>query len=357
MLSTVSRPFKSVAEWLLLVAILGQLAAAVGCSKTETVTGNPSGSQGGTGASGTAQSDGPTGTYKIVTTCGMVTDIVKVVAGDKANVTGLIPSGDDPHMFRTGRKDVQLLMDADVVFYSGLMLEGRMADDFSKVGRSGKPVFAVTESIEKEYLREPPEFEGHWDPHVWMDVSAWSQCVGFVAKSLAEFDKPNAAYYQKNADDYQAQLKELDAYAKQAISTIPENQRCLVTAHDAFGYFARAYGIQVKAVQGISTTSEAAIADLNALVDFIVEQKISAIFVESSVSQENIKAVIDGCKSKGHAVKIGGELFSDAMGAEGTYEGTYIGMIDHNATRIAHALGGDAPANGFQGKLSDSKHK
>jgi manganese/zinc/iron transport system substrate-binding protein len=281
----------------------------------------------------------------------MVTDIVKVVAGDKATVTGLIPSGDDPHMFRTGRKDVQRLIEADVIFYSGLMLEGRMADDFSKVGRKGKPVFAVTESIDKEYLREPPEFKGHWDPHVWMDVSAWSMCVGFVAESLAEFDKPNAEYYTKNASEYQATLKELHAYAKKVVATIPKEQRYLVTAHDAFGYFARAYGIQVKAVQGISTTSEAAIADVNLLIDFIVKQKVGAIFVESSVSQENIKAVIEGCESKGHTVKIGGELFSDAMGTEGTYEGTYIGMMDHNATTVANALGGKAPKGGFQGKL------
>jgi manganese/zinc/iron transport system substrate-binding protein len=329
-----------------LCAILGTLASTGGCKKKDS-----SSSTSGTTETANATNVGPKGKYKIVTTCGMVTDIVKVVAGDKATVTGLIPSGDDPHMFRTGRKDVQRLIEADVIFYSGLMLEGRMADDFSKVGRKGKPVFAVTESIDKEYLREPPEFKGHWDPHVWMDVSAWSMCVGFVAESLAEFDKPNAEYYTKNASEYQATLKELHAYAKKVVATIPKEQRYLVTAHDAFGYFARAYGIQVKAVQGISTTSEAAIADVNLLIDFIVKQKVGAIFVESSVSQENIKAVIEGCESKGHTVKIGGELFSDAMGTEGTYEGTYIGMMDHNATTVANALGGKAPKGGFQGKL------
>jgi manganese/zinc/iron transport system substrate-binding protein len=340
MFSSESRIIKSVVRSLFLCAILGLIVTVTSCKKEES------------GKTGDATSSGK---YKIVTTCGMVTDIVKVVAGDKATVTGLIPSGDDPHMFRTGRKDVQQLMEADVVFYSGLELEGRMADDFENVKTKGKLVVAVTQSIKKEYLRAPPEFEGHPDPHVWMDISAWSQAVDVVEKSLTEFDKPNAEYYAKNASEYKARLTELDAYCKKVIDTIPEDQRYLVTAHDAFGYFARAYGVKVKAVQGISTTSEAGIKDQNLLVDFIVAQKISAIFVESSVSQQNIKSVVNGCEDKGHTVKIGGELYSDAMGQDGTYEGTYIGMMDHNATRITNALGGTAPELGFQDKLTPDK--
>jgi manganese/zinc/iron transport system substrate-binding protein len=340
MFTSKSRLIKSVALSLFLCAILAQIVTLSGCKKEE------------------AEKDGSastSGKYTIVTTCGMVTDIVKVVAGDKATVTGLIPAGDDPHMFRTGRKDVQRLIEADIVFYSGLLLEGRMEDDFETVKKKGKPVFAVTKNIKEDYLRVPPEFEGHPDPHVWMDIQAWSTAVGFVADALAEFDKENADYYKQNASLYRAQLDELDGYAKKVIATIPEEQRYLVTAHDAFGYFARAYGIEVKAVQGISTTSEAGIKDQNLLVDFVVAKKVPSIFVESSVSSENIKSVVNGCKDKRHDVKIGGELFSDAMGTAGTYEGTYIGMMDHNATKIAIALGGEAPEGGFQGKLAATK--
>jgi manganese/zinc/iron transport system substrate-binding protein len=283
----------------------------------------------------------------------MVTDIVHVVAGEKADVVGLMGEGVDPHLYKPTRNDVKRLMDADAVFYSGLMLEGRMTDTFTQIGRGGKPVYAVTEKLDRDYLREPPEFQGHWDPHVWMDVSAWSQCVAFVADALAEFDPANAAYYRKNADTYRSELRQLDDDIRKVIASIPEQQRVLVTAHDAFGYFARAYGIEVKSVQGITTESEAAVSDINQLIDEIVERKLKAIFVESSVSAKNIQAVIEGAGKKGSNVLIGGQLYSDAMGKLGTYEGTYIGMLDHNATIIARALGGDAPEKGLNGRLGE----
>jgi manganese/zinc/iron transport system substrate-binding protein len=281
--------------------------------------------------------------YTIVTTCGMVTDIVRTVAGEKATVNGLMGEGVDPHLYKPTRDDIAALVKADMVFYSGLMLEGRMTDAFLKVSRRGTPVFAVTELLDEKFLLEPEEFAGHTDPHVWMDVQGWMQAV------------PNAAYYTKNAEACAARLAELDAYAKKAMASIPPARRVLITAHDAFNYFGRAYGIEVRGIQGISTESEAGVSDINKLVDFLVERKIPAIFVESSVSDKNIRALVEGCKSRGHAVKIGGELFSDAMGAPGTYEGTYIGMIDHNVTTIVRALGGDAPAGGFQGKLAHAK--
>ena len=292
------------------------------------------------------------GPYEITTTCGMVTDIVRVIAGEHATVSGMIGEGIDPHLFTAGREDVQALLSADVVFYSGLMLEGRLADNFAQVGRKGKPVYAVTEGLDKKLLREPPEFEGHWDPHVWMDVSAWSQCAGFAGEALAEFDATHADSYKANAQAYQTQLAELHNYCRQVIGIIPEKSRYLVTAHDAFGYFGSAYGIEVRAIQGVSTESEAGLADINNLVDFIIENQVPAIFVESSVSEANIKAVIVGCAGRDWELKIGAKLFSDAMGAPGTYEGTYIGMMDHNATKIARALGGEAPAGGWQGKLA-----
>jgi manganese/zinc/iron transport system substrate-binding protein len=293
--------------------------------------------------------------YTIVTTCGMVTDIVREVAGNKAKVVGLMGEGVDPHLYKPTRDDVAKILQADVLFYSGLMLEGRMTDTFLKVARKGTPVFAVTELLDEKFLLEPEEFQGHTDPHVWMDVAGWSAAVKVVARSLGEVDAANAAYYQQNSERYLAELAKLDAYAKQALATIPKDFRVLITAHDAFNYFGRAYGIEVRGIQGISTESEAGVADINKLVDFLVARKIPAIFVESSVSDKNIKALIEGCKSRGHAVRIGGQLFSDAMGKPGTYEGTYIGMIDHNVTMIARALGGQAPERGLNGKLAAAK--
>lgn len=324
---------------------LGQLAALCGvavlggCGKRdESKIGTPS----------TAKS----GKLKIVTTCGMVTDIVKAVVGDEpAEVVGLLGEGVDPHLYQPGRNDVQELQSADVVFYSGLMLEGGMQRVLEQAGTK-RPVFAVTDAIEKDYLRTPKEFEGHPDPHVWMDVAAWSRCVGFIGEKLSEVDASHSESYRRNAATYQSQLAELDSYVKEVIATVPKSQRYLVTAHDAFGYFARAYGLEVKSVQGISTQSEAAVADVNDLVSFVSTNKVPALFVESSVPQKNIQAVKEGCQSRGWSVKIGAALFSDAMGAPGTYEGTYIGMLDHNATRIAQSLGGEAPERGWQGKLA-----
>jgi manganese/zinc/iron transport system substrate-binding protein len=307
------------------------------------------------GVVGNAASKPLPANYTIVTTCGMVTDIVREVAGNKAKVVGLMGEGVDPHLYKPTRDDVAKILQADVLFYSGLMLEGRMTDTFLKVARKGTPVFAVTELLDEKFLLEPEEFQGHTDPHVWMDVAGWSAAVKVVARSLGEVDAVNAAYYQQNSERYLAELAKLDAYAKQVLATIPQEHRVLITAHDAFNYFGRAYGIEVRGIQGISTESEAGVADINKLVDFLVARKIPAIFVESSVSDKNIKALIEGCKSRGHAVRIGGQLFSDAMGKPGTYEGTYIGMIDHNVTTIARALGGQAPERGLNGKLAEPK--
>ena len=286
-------------------------------------------------------------TPKIVTTVGMVTDIVREVVGDRGEVIGLLSEGIDPHLYKATREDMQQLNKADVIFYGGLMLEGRMEESLKKL-RSGKPVVGVSESLEKASLRKPPEFDGHFDPHVWMDVKLWSQCVDAVTTTMREHDSKHAAEFTERANAYQQKLGKLDDYVRQSIQSIPEQQRVLVTAHDAFGYFARAYGMEVKSVQGISTESEAGVADVNSLVDFLVDRKIGAIFVESSVSDKGLRAVIEGAGKRGWTVKVGGELFSDAMGSAGTYEGTYVGMIDHNATTITRALGGQAPDGGFR---------
>lgn len=288
---------------------------------------------------------------KIVTTTGMVTELVRAVAGDHADVIPLMGPGIDPHLFKPTRNDVKQLYEADVVFYSGLMLEHRMEEALEQLSRSGRKVYAVTEKLDRSHLRSPPDFAGQYDPHVWMNVKLWSDCLPAVAERLAVLAPDHAAEFSTRAAEAQAELDQLHEYIHHIIQTIPEANRVLVTAHDAFGYFGEEYGIAVRSVQGVTTESEAGIQDVNALVDFLVGKKLPAIFVESSVNSKNIQAVIEGCQSRGVTVKIGGELYSDAMGAAGTYEGTYIGMLDANATRIAHALGGTPPARGFRNEL------
>ena len=291
--------------------------------------------------------------YQVGTTVGMIADIVKVVVADKGQVTNIIGTGVDPHLFNPTRSDVAVLIKSDIVFYAGLLLEGQMTDVLVKVSRR-RPVYAVTELLKESYLIEDTA-TNHSDPHVWMDVRGWIKAVEVVVSALSEFDPTNSEYYRANAAAYLEKLEALDAYAAKVIGSIPANQKIMVTAHDAFRYMGRAYGVEVMGIQGISTESEAGLKDINRIVDLLVERKIPAVFVESSVSDKNVRALLEGAKSRGHTVKIGGELFSDAMGKAGTYEGTYIGMIDHNATTIARALGGQAPVGGLNGKLAN-KH-
>ncbi|NOT00984.1 MAG: zinc ABC transporter solute-binding protein [Phycisphaerales bacterium] len=274
----------------------------------------------------------------VVCTVGMVADIARNVGGDHVKVTALMGEGVDPHLYQASPGDVRLLSGADVVFYNGLLLEGKMTDVMIKLA-SRVPTVAVTEHIPEDTLRSPPEFAGHHDPHVWFDVSLWMKCAERVRDYLAdEFDPAHRSDYERNAADYLARLAELHEYARDQIATIPDERRTLVTAHDAFGYFGRAYHIEVRAIQGLSTESEASVKDINNLVAFIAERKIRAVFVESSVSQKNIQALVEGCAAAGHAVTIGGSLFSDAMGKDGTPDGTYVGMVRHNVDIIVRSL-------------------
>lgn len=289
--------------------------------------------------------------YTVVTTVGMIEDVTRHIAGDRAEVIGLMGSGVDPHLYKPTRSDIRRLMGADVIFYNGLLLEGKMADALIRAATSGKKVHAVTELLDEQYLLEPAEFEGLYDPHVWMDPVAWSRTIDVIRDKLIEFDASGKDVYTVNAANYREQLAELDAYAERVLASVPEKQRVLVTAHDAFNYFGRRFGYEVVGIQGLSTESEAGVRDIENLVDLLVERSIGAVFVESTVSDRNIKALIAGAKARGHPVVIGGELFSDAMGNADTYEGTYIGMIDHNVTTIARALGGTAPERGMNGKL------
>lgn len=289
--------------------------------------------------------------YKAVATTAMVKDLVARIAAPHGKVEGLMGEGVDPHLYKPTRDDVAKLLAADVVFYNGLLLEGRMTDTFLRVARRGTPVFAVTELLDERDLLEPDDLQGHTDPHVWMDVRAWTKAMEAVAQALTELDAAHGAAYRANAEAYAQELLRLDAYARRSLASIPEQQRVLITAHDAFNYFGRAYGLKVLGIQGISTESEAGVQDINRLVDRIVASRIPAIFVETSVSDKNVRAIVEGARTRGWKVAIGGTLFSDAMGAPGTYEGTYVGMIDHNVTVITRALGGQAPERGLHGKL------
>jgi manganese/zinc/iron transport system substrate-binding protein len=303
------------------------------------------------GTGGEPRQNKTSNVIKATATVGMVADIIRNVGGSRVEVTQLMGAGVDPHLYMATRDDVGRILAGDLVFYSGLMLEGKMVDTFIKISRD-KPVYAVTELIDQQKILEPAEFQGHPDPHVWMDVSAWSQCVDAVARALTEFDPDHENEYRANAKAYQQRLAELHEYGLRVIGSIPQDRRVLITSHDAFNYFGRAYKMEVQGVQGISTESEAGLRRINELVDLIVDRKVKAVFVESSVPPKNIEALVDGARARGHEVRIGGELFSDAMGPEGTYTGTYIGMLDHNFTLVARSLGGDAPAAGLHGKLT-----
>lgn len=275
---------------------------------------------------------------KVVTTVGMIADVVRNVGGDRVEVTGLMGPGVDPHLYKPSAGDVRKLEDADIIYYGGLELEGRMTDVFVKIARAGTPTVAVAEGIDPSKLREPKEFQGKYDPHIWFDVMLWQDAVRTVGTQLAELDPKSKDLYQKNTQAYLKQLDELHQYVKSQVATVPERSRVLITAHDAFGYFGEQYGFEVRGLQGISTATEAGGADVQGLSKFICERDLKAIFVESSVPRGTIEAVQKAASANGCNVGIGGELFSDAMGEEGTPEGTYIGMVRHNVDTIVKAL-------------------
>ncbi|HEX8835019.1 MAG TPA: zinc ABC transporter substrate-binding protein [Abditibacteriaceae bacterium] len=277
------------------------------------------------------------GPIKITVTTGMIADIVRNVGGERVQVTALMGPGVDPHLYKASQSDIAKLSDADIIFYNGLHLEGKMGEILERVGES-KPVVPVSEKIDQKLLRTPPEFAGNPDPHVWFDVSLWMKATETVRESLVHFDAANKELYAKNAGVYLPQLQKLHNYAKAQIATVPKARRVLVTAHDAFGYFGRAYDIEVVGLQGISTAGEYGLNDVQRLVDSISKRRIKAVFVESSIPRRSIEAVVQGCKAKGHNVNIGGTLYSDAMGGAGTPEANYIGMVKHNVDTIVKAL-------------------
>ena len=287
----------------------------------------------------------------IVATIGQIADLARHVAGERANVRALMGEGVDPHTYRPTRADVLALRRADLVLANGLRLEAQLEELLAALARD-KPVLHLAERLPAERLLAHPDFPGQFDPHLWMDVALWGELLPILAAELGRLDPVDAAGYRERARTYAAELAALERYVRSVLETVPPERRVLVTAHDAFGYFGRAYGFEVHGIQGLSTESEAGLAEIERLVRLLVERRIGAVFVESSVSERNVQALVEGAAARGHTVRIGGQLFSDAMGAPGTYEGTYVGMIDHNVTVIARALGGTAPPRGMHGRLA-----
>lgn len=259
-------------------------------------------------------------------------------------------AGVDPHAYRQTRSDIVAMTQSDLVLWHGLYLEAQMEDFFADLGRK-KSVVAVAEDMPRDLLLSHEDYEGRYDPHVWMDPTLWSKVIDAVEVAMSEADPSSASVFAANAAAFKEELAALDVYTRESLAQLTPDQRVLLTAHDAFGYFGQAYDFEVMGIQGISTESEAGLNRISSLVDTLVARDIRAVFVETSVSDRNIRALIEGAASKGHEVRIGGSLFSDAMGQEGTYEGTYLGMIDHNVTTIARALGAEVPAGGRLGKL------
>ena len=307
------------------LALIAALACAIGmtgCGESSSASTAP------------ARGEGP---LRVLATTGMIGDTAARIAGEHAKVTALMGPGVDPHLYKASEGDVRSLESADLILYNGLNLEGKMQDIFERLAKS-RAVLAVADAVPEERRRRPPEFQGHFDPHVWFDPSLWALTVAPIARELERLDPAHADVYRKNAEALEKELLDLDREVETRIAEIPAGHRVLVTAHDAFGYFGRRYGMEVVGLQGISTVTEAGLQDVERLVDRIVERKIKAIFVESSVSSRSIEAVRKACESRRHSVAIGGQLFSDAMGPAGTPEGTYAGMVRHNVKTIVEAL-------------------
>jgi manganese/zinc/iron transport system substrate-binding protein len=271
----------------------------------------------------------------------MIADIVRNIGGERVQVSSLMGPGVDPHLYKASEGDVLELQEADVVFYNGLHLEAQMGRVLERLNEFGLRTVAVTNQIDRSVLQSPPQFAGNYDPHVWFDVTLWMKAAEQVRETLIEMDPSSQAEFEKNAERYLQELETLHQYVLDEANSIPSEQRVLITAHDAFNYFGRAYGFEVRGLQGISTEAQAGTADVQVLADFIVERRIAAIFVESSVPQRNVEAVQAAVQARGFDVRIGGSLYSDAMGTEGTPEGTYIGMVKHNIDTIVDALAGD----------------
>ncbi|WP_243291133.1 zinc ABC transporter substrate-binding protein [Bacillus sp. FJAT-47783] len=277
------------------------------------------------------------GKIHVTTTIAQIEDIVINVGKDKVKTESLMGPGIDPHLYQASQGDIKKLQGADIIFYNGLHLEGKMGEVLEKMAED-RPTVPVTRDIKEEQLITDPANPGAHDPHVWFDINLWKIAVDTVAEELAQVSPEHKEEFKQNAEDYKQQLDDLYNESVEKIEQINENSRVLVTAHDAFAYFGRSFGFEVEGLQGLSTDSEYGLKDVQNIVGLLVDRDIKAVFIESSISEKSINAVVEGAKKKGHEVTIGGELFSDAMGEEGTEEGTYIGMFKHNIDTIVSSL-------------------
>ncbi len=275
---------------------------------------------------------------KVVTTTTMLTDLVERIGGDSIQVQGLMGSGVDPHLYKASEGDVSKLFNADIVFYMGLHLEGKLVEVFEKMEKGNANTVAVGEVLPKDELIGSEYFASNYDPHVWFNIGFWKQIATHTMEELQKADPSNASFFEENTQKYIAELEALELQLKETIETLPKEQRILVTAHDAFNYFGAAFGFEVVGLQGLSTATEAGVQDVQELAKFIISREVKAIFVESSVPKRTIEALQASVKSKGHEVTIGGTLYSDALGNKGTVEGTYIGMFQYNVETIVNAL-------------------
>lgn len=278
----------------------------------------------------------PDGRIKVVATVGMIGDVAKNIGGEKILVHTLIGAGIDPHTYKTRVSDISKMFQARVILYNGLHLEAKMGDVLKKIGKRNGKTFAVAEIIKKDKLLRLEE--KLYDMHVWMDPNLWKIVTKRITEIFIKTIPAHSSYFKKNYNEYVKKLITLDKYIKNRLNSIPKSKRVLITAHDAFAYFGKAYGIKVMGIQGISTQSEASIGQIQKLADYIAKNKIPAIFVESTVPQKTVTALQEAVKSRGYNVKVGGELFADAMGTPGTKEGSYIGMIKYNVDKIVNAL-------------------
>ncbi len=275
---------------------------------------------------------------QVVTTTTMITDLLRNIGGDKIDVKGLMGTGVDPHLYKASEGDVSKLFNADVIVYNGLHLEGKLEDVFEKMRRQNKKTIAVSDVIDKSTLIGSEYFASNYDPHIWFDISNWKQITSYVVEKLSELDVENADTFEKNGKAYLEKLSSLQRTIESSVAELPIDQRILVTAHDAFNYFGKAFEFEVVGLQGLSTATEAGVKDVQKMAGFIIEKDIKAIFVESSVPKRTIEALVEAVKSKGHDVEIGGTLYSDALGSDGTKEGTYLGMYQYNVQTIVNSL-------------------
>ena len=301
---------------ILIIALVGVIA--IGCGSESAVDSN--------------------GKYNVIATTTIIADVVNQIGGENVNIESLMGPGVDPHLYKASAGDVTKMQKADMVIYNGLHLEGKMGDIFESLQGGDKIVVAAAETIDKDELLDFITVPGSYDPHVWFDVAMWEEAAENIYKGLVELDPDNKENYEENYLAYKEELEGLDDYIVERIEELPEDKRILITAHDAFQYFGKAYGFQVNGLQGISTDAEAGTSDVRELADFIVEKEVKAIFVESSVPRKNIEALQEAVKAQGFDVEIGGELYSDSTGDTGTPAETYIGTFEANIDIIIDAL-------------------